>query len=575
LLGFLLRRRAHAPRRPGRPTIPTVQPTPPKGGFVTYRLDPRLLKGLEAAGFTEPRPIQHQTIPAAMLGRDVLGLAQTGTGKTAAFLLPLMSRLLERPPQAESRARGFRPPRPIRALIVAPTRELANQIEAELQLLGRFTGLRSTAIYGGVTQARQVRALRAGVDIVIACPGRLLDLLSQGEVQLSSVESLVLDEADQMFDMGFLPSIRRILAALPPRRQSLLFSATMPKEVRKLADDLLNQPTVVELAHSAPAATVEHALYPVAEDHKQALLMHLLRQPELTGAIVFTRTKHRAKRLAERLAKLGQRAASLQGNLSQAQRDRAMQGFRDGSIRVLVATDIAARGLDVDSVSHVINFDVPISAEAYTHRIGRTGRSGRAGQALTFVTRADRDGIKDIERGLRQSLRVASLDESAQAALAAGLPAASEAGLERPRRAAGPAGARRGSTGRERPAKATAGERVERRPGRGARGEAAAASGTRAKGREAGVGPRRAGPALGAPQQAQAARRGPGSEASEVPFGLNVAPAAGDSRPGPRATRPEPAAEAASEPARGHRRQRAAPGGGRGKFEGQGRRRAR
>lgn len=571
MLGFLLRRRAQAPRRPGRPTIPTAQPTPPKGGFATYRLDPRLLKGLEAAGFTEPRPIQHQTIPAALLGRDVLGLAQTGTGKTAAFLLPLLSRLLERPPQAESRARGFRPPRPIRALIVAPTRELANQIEAELQLLGRFTGLRSTSIYGGVTQARQVRALRAGVDIVIACPGRLLDLLSQGEVQLSSVESLVLDEADQMFDMGFLPSIRRILAAVPPRRQSLLFSATMPKEVRKLADDLLHQPTVVELAHSAPAATVEHALYPVAEDQKQALLVHLLRQPELTGAIVFTRTKHRAKRLAERLAKLGQRAASLQGNLSQAQRDRAMQGFRDGSIRVLVATDIAARGLDVDSVSHVINFDVPVSAEAYTHRIGRTGRSGRAGQALTFVTRADRDGIKDIERGLRQTLRVASLDGAAEQALAAGLPAVGEPGLERPRRAAAGAGGRRGEVRRERQPRGGAGDAgAAARPGR--------SQGQRARGAASAAGPsamRTAGARGGSARQEkgpqQPLRQSKPAAQEEAPFGANVAAAGAEPRPVSRQPQAEPTLEAP----RSNRRERSAPGGGRGKFAGQTRRRAR
>jgi ATP-dependent RNA helicase RhlE len=464
----------------------------------------------------------------------VLGLAQTGTGKTAAFVLPLLSRLLSRPAAVQSRARGLRAPRPIRALILAPTRELANQIEAELALLGRFTGLKSTTIFGGVSQTKQVRALRAGVDVVIACPGRLLDLLGQREIDLSGVESLVLDEADQMFDMGFLPSIRRILAAIPPRRQSLLFSATMPKEVRRLADELLQQPTVVELAHRTPVATIEHALYPVPEDQKQALLLHLLAQPDLVAAIVFTRTKHKAKRLAESLSKRGHRAASLQGNLSQGQRDRTMQGFRDGSVRVLVATDIAARGLDIEQVSHVINYDLPINSEAYTHRIGRTGRSGRQGRAITFVTRADRDGVRDIERGLKQTLPIAPVDLGALAAYKVEAPSAAD--NERDARAAARSGARGRSAavGRPRTAAAQSG-------GRPAANRAPAASRSEATGRGArGYEPadRRGGSA--APSRASGADRA-GTENGVWQKGTRSAPGGGRSKftsRGPRSSKP-------------------------------------
>src|SRR6185295_6970263 len=335
-------------------------------GFDQFGLSALLERGIRGAGFETPRAIQADTIPAALAGRDVLGLAQTGTGKTAAFALPLLERLLD-----------SRDPGDPRVLILAPTRELAQQIDAEINLLARFTRIRTATIYGGVPIRTQTGALRRRPEIVVGCPGRVLDLIQQRALRLSKVEILVLDEADHMFDLGFLPDLRRILAALPARRQNLLFSATMPREIRQLADDLLNDPHVVELAGSAPANTIDHALYAVPEHGKRDLLERILAEKSCESAIVFTRTKHRARRLAEQLEKDGHRTIALQGNMSQSQRDRAMQGFRSRRYDVLVATDIAARGIDVESVSHVINFDVPNTPIAYTHRIGRTGRSER------------------------------------------------------------------------------------------------------------------------------------------------------------------------------------------------------
>jgi ATP-dependent RNA helicase RhlE len=355
-------------------------------GFDRFGLHEALVRGIRAAGFETPRPIQLETIPAGRDGRDVLGLAQTGTGKTAAFALPLLDRLLE------VRRKGPR------ALVIAPTRELATQIATEIRTLSRFTRLKMISIYGGVSMRSQVNVLRHRPEIVVGCPGRVLDLLQQGVLRLGRVETLVLDEADHMFDMGFLPDIRRILEALPARRQNLLFSATMPREIRRLADDVLTEPHVVELADAAPAASIDHALYLVAERRKPALLEHLLSGDDCDSAIVFTRTKHRARRLAEQLNKAGHRAVGLQGNMSQPQRDRAMQGFRSRRYDILVATDIAARGIDVSGVSHVINFDVPNTPEAYTHRIGRTGRAEREGVACTFVTGSDRGWVRATER---------------------------------------------------------------------------------------------------------------------------------------------------------------------------------
>ena len=355
-------------------------------GFDRFGLHEALTRGIRQAGFDEPRPIQAETIPAGLDGRDVLGLAQTGTGKTAAFALPLLDRLLE-----------TRRPGP-RALVLAPTRELATQISEEIRGLSRYTKLKMVTVFGGVSMRNQVNVLRNRPEIVVGCPGRVLDLLQQRVLRLDKVETLVLDEADHMFDMGFLPDIRRILAALPARRQNLLFSATMPREIRRLADDLLDAPHVVELADTAPASTIDHALVHVAEGRKRDLLEHVLENDACDSAIVFTRTKHRARRLAEQLSKAGHRAAALQGNMSQAARDRAMNGFRARRHDILVATDIAARGIDVSGVSHVINFDVPSTPEAYTHRIGRTGRSETEGIACTFVTGADRGWLRATER---------------------------------------------------------------------------------------------------------------------------------------------------------------------------------
>jgi ATP-dependent RNA helicase RhlE len=354
-------------------------------GFDRFGLKESLVRGIRHAGFENPRQIQIETIPAGLAGRDVLGLAQTGTGKTAAFALPMLDRLLD------ERRKGPR------ALVIAPTRELATQIAAEFRTLSKFTSLKTVTIYGGVSIQGQVNGLRRGPEIVVGCPGRVLDLMNRRLLHLGQVETLVLDEADHMFDMGFLPDIRRIIAALPKRRQNLLFSATMPKDLRHLANELLIDPQVVELADAAPASTIDHALYLVAEQGKRALLEHMLAGDDCDSAIVFTRTKHRAKRLADQLSKAGHRAVGLQGNMSQSQRDRAMRGFRSRSYDILVATDIAARGIDVSNVSHVINFDVPNTPEAYTHRIGRTGRAEREGVACTFVTSSDRAWVASTE----------------------------------------------------------------------------------------------------------------------------------------------------------------------------------
>lgn len=331
----------------------------------------------------------------------MLGLAQTGTGKTAAFALPILERIVARGARPKVHPRSVAAPT---ALIVAPTRELASQIHDEFKRLGKFTPMVSAVIFGGVGQPGQVRELSRHPDVVVACPGRLLDLIEQGLISLNAVETLVLDEADHMFDMGFLPSIRRIVAKLPKRRQSLFFSATMPRELRKLADDLLTNPTVCELAHSRPPETIEHALYSVDEPAKLGLLRDLLSGSDFRSAIVFLRTKHRAKRLAQQLEKLGHRAVALQGNLSQAQRERAMGGFRDGTFEILVATDIAARGIDVEKVSHVVNYDLPTTPEAYTHRIGRTGRSECTGRAYSFATPSDGDMVRAIEKHLGSKL---------------------------------------------------------------------------------------------------------------------------------------------------------------------------
>lgn len=356
--------------------------------FKQFNLDTRIMSGVNALGYETPTPIQLQSIPPVMQGRDVMGLAQTGTGKTAAFVLPILQRLV-------TGQRGG-----VRALILAPTRELAEQIDDSIQALGKDTGIRSTTIYGGVSANPQIAQLRRGVDIVVACPGRLLDLMNQKVVDFSALQVLVLDEADNMFDMGFLPDVRRILRSVPAKRQTLLFSATMPPDIRSLAQDILAEPVTVQIGHAAPVDTVSHALYPVSSHLKTALLMELLDHTDTESVLIFTRTKHRAKRLGEQLDKLGFSVSSLQGNLSQNRRQAALDGFRDGKYQILVATDIAARGIDVTRISHVINYDIPDTTEAYTHRIGRTGRAAKTGDAFTLVSEEDADMVRSIERVL-------------------------------------------------------------------------------------------------------------------------------------------------------------------------------
>ncbi|GFO65393.1 DEAD/DEAH box helicase [Geomonas paludis] len=356
--------------------------------FKQFNLHPKVQAGVEAVGYQTPTPIQLQAIPAVIAGQDVLGLAQTGTGKTAAFGLPMLHRLVE----------GHRGK--VRGLVLAPTRELAEQINESLNALAQQTRLKSITVYGGVNINTQIKKLKEGTDIVVACPGRLLDHISQGTVDLSGVEVLVLDEADQMFDMGFLPDVRKILRALPGKRQNLMFSATMPDDIRRLAHEILCRPVTVQVSRTAPAATVSHALYPVGQHLKTPLLFELLKHTDTESVLIFTKTKYRAKRLGEQLEKSGYKATSLQGNLSQNRRQAALDGFRDGTYQIMVATDIAARGIDVSLISHVINYDIPDTPEAYTHRIGRTGRAAKTGDAFTMVTGEDEQMVRSIERVL-------------------------------------------------------------------------------------------------------------------------------------------------------------------------------
>lgn len=372
--------------------------------FSVFNLHPQVAAGVKAAGYTKPTPIQEQAIPSVMKGRDVMGLAQTGTGKTAAFVLPILDRLMQG-------KRGH-----VRALVMAPTRELAEQIHQAIGTLGPQTRLKSVAVYGGVSINPQIEKLRRGAEIVVACPGRLLDHLGQRTIDLSNLEVLVLDEADHMFDMGFFPDIRRILKCLPQQRQTLLFSATMPKEIRHLANDALKDPVTLDVGATVAAVTVSHALYPVSQHLKTPLLIELLQHTDTDSVLIFTRTKHRAKRLGEQLSNAGYKTASLQGNLSQQRRQAAMTGFRNGTFQILVATDIAARGIDVTQVSHVINYDVPNTTDAYIHRIGRTGRAARSGDAYTLVAGEDADMVRDIERvlgGPVERRTVAGFDYSA------------------------------------------------------------------------------------------------------------------------------------------------------------------
>ena len=365
--------------------------------FNSLGLSGETLKGVLSAGYTSPTPVQAAAIPVALSGRDLVGCAQTGTGKTAAFVLPMLQRLLA------ARRSGGR--RSIRALVVAPTRELALQVETAIRTYGAYTDLRSVAVYGGVGLPPQIKKLRQGVDIVVATPGRLLDHMERGNIDLSHVEILVLDEADRMFDMGFINDVRRIVARTPKSRQTLLFSATMPEAIQALTRSIQIDPANIEIGERRnPAETVIQQMCRVTSEGKMDLLFRVLQSEPAANMLVFSRTKHRADRIARQLGKQGFTATVMHSNRSQGQRQRALEGFRNGTFQILVATDIAARGIDVDGISHVINYDTPRQAEDYIHRIGRTGRAEASGQAITFVTRDEEQYLRAIERHTGQQL---------------------------------------------------------------------------------------------------------------------------------------------------------------------------
>ena len=356
------------------------------------------MQGIKKAGYEKATPIQEAAIPAAIRGRDIIGTAMTGTGKTAAFVLPILNKLLEGPRNVT------------RVLIVTPTRELAEQIHDVVKALSAGTRLRSATIYGGVGPAPQVKALREGAEILIVCPGRFLDLVNQGLARLGRVEILVLDEADRMFDMGFLPDVKRIIKVLPAQRQTMLFSATFPSEVEFLASSSLKNPLKIAMVISRPAHTVTHALYPVPPHLKSQLLLALLKKTDTHSVLIFARTKYRAQKVAQQIERAGHKVTSLHGDRSQGQRQSALKGFKNGTHQIMVATDIAARGLDVESISHVINYDMPDTADAYIHRIGRTGRAERTGDAFTLVTGEDNDMIRILERIMGSPLKRETLD---------------------------------------------------------------------------------------------------------------------------------------------------------------------
>ncbi len=370
--------------------------------FSELGLADPIRRALNARNHATPTPIQAQAIPQLLAGKDVLGIAQTGTGKTGAFVLPILHRLSRQ--HTRNGPNGARGPR---ALVLAPTRELAIQIGEDVRAYGKYLYLRHTVIFGGVNQTRQVNALKRGVDIVVATPGRLLDLMNQRCLRLDTVECLVLDEADRMLDMGFVRDVRKIIATLPKARQSLLFSATMPGEIGKLSSEILVDPLRVEVApQSTPIERIEQSLYHVPAAGKANLLADIMNDPAMSRVIVFTRTKHRANRVADKLGKSGVTAEAIHGNKSQGARQRALKLFRDGNARVLVATDIAARGIDVDGVTHVINFELPNEPESYVHRIGRTARAGASGHAIAFCDPSERGYLKDIERLIQCRLTV-------------------------------------------------------------------------------------------------------------------------------------------------------------------------
>jgi ATP-dependent RNA helicase RhlE len=373
--------------------------------FSDLRLAEPILRALVAEGYSTPTPIQAQAIPHVMAGKDLLGVAQTGTGKTAAFALPIIHRLAANAGSSHNQQPGRG--RPIRCLVLSPTRELALQIGESFQAYGKHTGLRHSVIFGGVGQGAQVQALRNGVDVLVCTPGRLIDLMQQGYVDLRHVEVFVLDEADRMLDMGFIHDIRRVVPKLPPKRQNLMFSATMPREISDLAHTILKSPTKVEVTPvSSTAERIEQSVYFVEKKNKPVLLAHYLNSNAITRALVFTRTKHGADRVVRQLDKFGIRAEAIHGNKSQNARQRALGNFKSGKTMVLIASDIAARGLDVDEISHIVNFDLPNEPETYVHRIGRTARAGASGTAISFCDGEERSYLKAIERLIRKEIPV-------------------------------------------------------------------------------------------------------------------------------------------------------------------------
>ena len=369
--------------------------------FGDFNLDSRLERAINEAGFDTPTPVQTATIPIGLKGHDLIGTAQTGTGKTAAFVLPILQHLLNNPVKKLC----------TRVIVLTPTRELAEQIHESFKQFAKFTKIKSATVYGGVRMNHQEIALQTGVEVIVACPGRLLDHIERGNTDLSNVEKLVLDEADRMLDMGFLPPIKRILSYLPRKRQSMLFSATFAEELNQLAANTLNNPQRIDVDICAPPKTIAHALYPCPQHLKTALIIKLLDKIDANSVLIFTRTKHRANRIAQQIEKAGYSTAALHANKSQCQRQTALDDFRSGKSQILVATDIAARGLDVETISHVINYDIPDTADTYIHRIGRTGRAEREGDAVTLVTQQDGGIVWDIEKALGAPIERRKLED--------------------------------------------------------------------------------------------------------------------------------------------------------------------
>ena len=398
-------RRDFVLRKPEKSTIETTEQveceTASTTTFTDFMLDSRLERAINEAGFDTPTPVQAATIPIASKGHDLIGTAQTGTGKTAAFVLPILQHLLTNQVKKPC----------TRVIVLTPTRELAEQINESFRQLGKFTKIRSATVYGGVRMAPQENALQTGVEVIVACPGRLLDHIERGNTDLSNVEKLVLDEADRMLDMGFLPPIKRILSNLPRKRHSMLFSATFAEELNHLAASSMNNPQRIDVDICAPPKTIAHALYPCPQHLKTSLVIKLLDNIDANSVLIFTRTKHRANRIAQQIERAGYGTAALHANKSQNQRQTALDDFRSGKCQILVATDIAARGLDVETISHVINYDIPDTADTYIHRIGRTGRAEREGDAVTLVTKQDSAIVWDIEKALGAPIERRKLED--------------------------------------------------------------------------------------------------------------------------------------------------------------------